>query len=81
MVYLLKSEAQPSNSESKSQPPVGDERERVLYGQPTGPNPLHHRDDFSGLALRHGSFNSLFQVETTYYDPRISATTLASPRL
>ena len=42
------------------------ERERVLYWQPTGPNPLNHRDDFrddfSRPALRHGSLNSLFQV-------------------
>ena len=40
-------------------------RERVidfLYWQPTGPNPLDHRDDFSRPALRHGSSNSLFQV-------------------
>ena len=33
--------------------------ERVLYLQPTGPNPLNHRDNFSGPALRH---DSLFQV-------------------
>ena len=32
-------------------------RERVLYCQPTGPNPLNHRDDFSRPALRHGSLN------------------------
>ena len=38
------------------------ERERVLYGQPTGPNPLNHRDDFSRPALRHGSLHSLFHV-------------------
>ena len=37
-------------------------RERVLYSPPTGPNPLHRRDDFRRPALRHGSFNSLFQV-------------------
>ena len=37
-------------------------RERVLYRQHTGPNPLNHQDDFSGPALRHGSLNSLFQV-------------------
>jgi len=37
-------------------------RERVLYWQPTGPNPHNHRDDFSRPALRHGSLNSLFQV-------------------
>ena len=38
------------------------QRERVLYLQPTGPNPLHHSDDFSRPALRHGSLNFLFQV-------------------
>ena len=37
-------------------------REIVLYLQPTGPNPLNHRNYFSGPALRHGSLNSLFQV-------------------
>jgi len=37
-------------------------RERVLCRQPTGPNPLNHRDDWSGAALRHESLNSLFQV-------------------
>ena len=30
-------------------------RERVLYSQSTGPNPLDHRDDLVGPALRHGS--------------------------
>ena len=29
-------------------------RERVLYLQFTTANPLDHRDDFSGPALRHG---------------------------
>ena len=29
-------------------------RERVLYSQPTDPNPLTHRDEFSRPALRHG---------------------------
>ena len=43
------------------------QRGKVLYWQPTGPNPLNHRDDFSGPALRHGSLNSLFQV--TLYLP------------
>ena len=37
------------------------ERE-FFYWQPTGPNPLNHRDDFSRPALRHGSLNSLFQI-------------------
>ena len=37
------------------------QRERVLYGQLTGPNPLNHRDDSSGPALRHWSLDSLFQ--------------------
>ena len=36
------------------------QRERVHYGQPTGPNPLNHRDDFSRPALRDGRLNSLF---------------------
>jgi len=52
--------------QSKSHP---GERERVLYWHPTGPNPLHHRDDFSRPALRHGSLNSLFQVA---YLPRMT---------
>ena len=26
-------------------------RERVVYGQPNGPNPLNHRDHFGGSAL------------------------------
>ena len=38
------------------------ERGRFLYRQPTGPNPLNHRDDLSGSALRHGILNSLFRV-------------------
>ena len=33
--------------------------ERVSHEQPTGPNPLDHRDDFSRPALRHASLNSL----------------------
>ena len=37
-------------------------RERVLYWQPTSPNPLNHRHNFSRPALRHGSLNPLFQV-------------------
>ena len=36
------------------------QRERVLDWQPTGPNPLDHRDDYSRPALRHGSLNSRF---------------------
>ena len=36
------------------------EKERLLNRQPTDPNSLHHRDDFSRPALRHGSLNSLF---------------------
>ena len=31
---------------------------RDLYRQPTGPNSLDNRDDFSRPALRHGSLNS-----------------------
>ena len=38
------------------------ERERVLHWRHTCPNLLNRRDDFSRLALRHGSLNSLFQV-------------------
>ena len=34
-------------------------KERVFNQQPAGPNPLNHRDDFSGPALRHESLNSL----------------------
>ena len=41
---------------------LGQVRERVPYWQPTGPNPLNHRDDFSRPALRHGSLNFLLQV-------------------
>ena len=37
-------------------------RRRVLYCQPTGPNPLNHRDDFIRPTLRRGCLNSLFQV-------------------
>ena len=37
-------------------------RERLLYRQSTGPNPLSHRDDFARPALRHESLNPLFQV-------------------
>ena len=37
-------------------------RERLLDWQPTCPNPLAHRDDYSGLALRHGTLNSRFQA-------------------
>ena len=37
-------------------------RERLLDWQPTGPNPLNHRDDFSRPVLCHGRLNSLFQV-------------------
>ena len=37
-------------------------RERVLYGQPTGPILLNGRDDFSGPALRLGCLNYVFQV-------------------
>ena len=33
----------------------------ILDCQPTGPNPLNDRDDFSRPALCHGSLNSLFQ--------------------
>ena len=36
--------------------------ERVLYLQPTDPNPLNHPDDFSRPVLRHGNLNYFFQV-------------------
>ena len=38
------------------------ERDRVLYWQPTGPNPLNRRDDFSSPVLRHLRLNSVLQV-------------------
>ena len=38
------------------------QRERVLCREPTGPNPLNRRDDFSRPALRHGGLNSSFQA-------------------
>ena len=41
-------------------PPPG--REIGLHWQPTGPNPLSRRDDFSRPALLHRSLNSLFRV-------------------
>jgi hypothetical protein len=41
--------------------PTAAERESVMDRQPTGPNPLNDRDDFSRPALRHGSLNSLFR--------------------
>ena len=42
--------------------PTAPIRERVMYCQPTGPNPLNHRDGFSRRVLRRWSLNSLFQV-------------------
>ena len=36
--------------------------QEVLYSQPTGLNPLSHREDFIRPALRHGKLNSLFKV-------------------
>ena len=39
-------------------------RKRVLHRQPTGPNPVNHRDDLIGPALRHGSLNPLCQCAT-----------------
>ena len=36
--------------------------EQVLRRQPTGPNPLNHRHDFSRLAFRQGCVNSLLRV-------------------
>ena len=38
------------------------EREKVLYRQPTGLNPLNHRDDSSGPALHHGCLDFLESV-------------------
>ena len=40
------------------EPPV--RRERLLYWQPAGPNPLNRRDDFGRPALRYGSLKSFF---------------------
>ena len=42
--------------------PLGAERKRVIYSQPTGSNSVDLQDDLSGQALRHGGLNSLFQV-------------------
>ena len=41
--------------------------ERVSYRQPTGPNPLNHRDEFSRPALRHGSLNAHLAGDYTIY--------------
>ena len=57
MICLVCTDARARSSAS------GTERERILYWQPTGLNPLNHRDDLSGPALRHWSLNSLFQGE------------------
>ena len=43
-------------------PPRGARKERVLYRQPIGPNPLNHRDNFNKSASHHGILSSLFQV-------------------
>ena len=45
---------------------------------PTDPNPLDHRDDFSGPVLRYGSLNSLFQVAFYIYLPGATVTALHS---
>ena len=37
-------------------PPKNWCRERVIHRQPTGPNPLSHRDDFSGPEVRQVDF-------------------------
>ena len=57
---LLNPQSQTPHSQGRSI--RASRRERILYCQPTGPNPLHHLDDFGRPALRHGSSNSLFQV-------------------
>ena len=45
-------------------------RERVLFiDNLLVQNPLKHRDDFSGSALRHGNLNSLFQAAFHIYLP------------
>ena len=62
---LRKSWASPGRSLRVS----GFQREIVLHRQPTGPNSLNHRDDFSRPALRNGSLNSLSQVA---YLPMVS---------
>ena len=54
---LLASAAAVSSSESACTP-----RERILYWQPTGPNPPNLLDDFSRPALRHGSLNPLSHI-------------------
>ena len=38
------------------------QRKSFLIDKPTCPNPLNHRDVFSGPVLRHGSLNPPFQV-------------------
>ena len=43
-------------------PPLRLGEREIFYWQPTGPNPLNRRDDFSRPALHHRSMNSLFQV-------------------
>ena len=55
---------------------LSQERKRLLYRQPTGPNPLHHRDDFSRPALRHGSLNIPFRVD--FYLPGRASRGLSS---
>ena len=40
-------------------------RERLLYLQPTGPDPLRHRDDFGGPASCQGSFEFPFPSSFT----------------
>ena len=50
--------------------------ERLVYSQPTDPNPLNHRDDFSRPALRHGSLNSHFpgSLLSTFLAPSLHST-------
>ena len=38
-------------------PPCTRINKSLVNWQPTGPNPLNHRDDFTRQALRHGSLN------------------------
>ena len=52
-------------------------RERCLHGQPTGPDPLDHRDDFITSALRNGSWKSLFQE--AFYLPSCETGPSATP--
>ena len=54
-------------------------RERVLYRQPTCPNPLNHRDDFNRAALRQGSLNSLCWQQSEFEFPLLAGVGCIQP--